>query len=106
MNKCMCWTHRHQKKLKLAMLFFVVVGVGLLLPNLGFCSVEGTLTQIQSKLIGVILPAAAIFGLVFAGLSFVAGNPGARAHLMLAIVGAIIGFGAPSIVTFIQQMVR
>ena len=75
-------------------------------PLLGFCSVESSLTAVQNKLIGTILPLAAIIGLVFAGLSFVAGSPSARGHLILAIIGAAIGFGAPSIVSWIQSLVH
>lgn len=75
-------------------------------PLLGFCSVESSLMAVQSKLIGTILPLAAIIGLVFAGLSFVAGSPNARNHLILAIVGAAIGFGAPSIVSWIQSLIH
>lgn len=63
-------------------------------PMLGFCSVESSLAAVQTKLIGTILPLAAIIGLVFAGLSFVAGSANARSHLILAIIGAAIGFGA------------
>jgi len=83
----------------------VVLAVGLLLPEIGFCSVEGSLAAIQMKLITVILPLAAILGLVFAGLSFVAGSANARQHLILAIFGAVIGFGAPSIIAFIRGLV-
>ncbi|MES2768679.1 MAG: hypothetical protein V4596_05980 [Bdellovibrionota bacterium] len=45
-------------------------------------------------------------GLVFAGLSFVAGSPNAKGHLTLAIIGAIIGFLAPSLVSFLRSMVN
>lgn len=75
-------------------------------PLLGFCSVESSLMAVQSKLIGTILPLVAIIGLVFAGLSFVAGSPNARNHLILAIMGAAIGFGAPSIVSWIQSLIH
>jgi type IV secretory pathway VirB2 component (pilin) len=75
-------------------------------PILGFCSVESSLSAVQSKLIGTILPLAAIIGLVFAGLSFVAGSQNARSHLILAIIGAAIGFGAPSIVSWIQSLIH
>lgn len=73
--------------------FLTLIGV-IGFPMLGFCSVESSLMAVQSKLIGTILPLAAIIGLVFAGLSFVAGSPNARSHLILAIIGAAIGFGA------------
>lgn len=75
-------------------------------PMLGICSVESSLAAVQTKLIGTILPLVAIIGLVFAGLSFVAGSQNARSHLILAIVGAAIGFGAPSIVSWIQSLVH
>lgn len=77
-----------------------------LFPLFGFCSVESSLAAVQSKLIGTILPLVSIIGLVFAGLSFVAGSQNARSHLTLAIIGAAIGFGAPSIVSWIQSLVH
>jgi type IV secretory pathway VirB2 component (pilin) len=77
-----------------------------LVPTTGYCTVEGTLSAVQSKLIGTILPLAAILGLVFAGLSFVAGSPNARNHLYLAIMGAVVGFGAPSIIAFVRGLVQ
>ncbi len=87
---------------------FLFLGLACLVlaPTMGFCSVESSLMAVQTKLIGTILPLAAILGLVFAGLSFVAGSPNARSHLMLAIVGAVVGFGAPSIVSWIQGLVH
>lgn len=78
----------------------------LILPTIAFCSVESSLMAVQTKLIGTILPLAAILGLVFAGLSFVAGSPNARNHLILAMIGAAIGFGAPSIVSWIQSLIH
>ena len=88
-------------------LYPLLILMGLIiLPSVGYCTVESPLTNVQTKLITVILPLAAILGLVFAGLSFVSGSPNARQHLTLAITGAIVGFGAPSIVTFIRGLVQ
>lgn len=84
----------------------IALTFGLLLPEAGFASVEGTLAAVQSKLIDVILPLAAVLGLVFAGFSFVSGSPNARQHLVLAILGACIGFGSQSIVNFIRGLVN
>ncbi len=84
----------------------LIIGVAFLLPSLGYCSVESTLATIQGRLITTILPLMAILGLVFAGFSFVMGSPNARNHLILAIIGAIVGFGAPSIVSFIRGLVQ
>lgn len=75
-------------------------------PTLAFCSVESSLMAVQDKLVGTLLPLAAMCGLVVAGLSFVAGSPNARRHLTLAIIGAIIGFGAESIVSLIRSLIH
>jgi type IV secretory pathway VirB2 component (pilin) len=87
--------------------YSALVGLALLLgPDIALASVESTLTAIQSKLITTILPLCAILGLVFGAFSFFMGNPNARAHVILAIIGAVIGFGAPSIVAFIRGLVH
>ena len=86
--------------------FAVLIAMVVLCPLAGFASVESTLSAVQSRLIGTILPLASILGLVFAAFSFVMGSPNARSHLILAMVGAAIGFGAPSIVSFIQSLVH
>ncbi len=90
------------KFLPLAFTIFVVVA----LPALGFCSVESSLAAMQTKLITVILPLVGILGLIFAALSFFAGSQNARSHLILALIGAAVGFGAPSIIAFIRGMVN
>ena len=77
-----------------------------LFPAIGLCSVESSLSAIQSKLIGTILPLVSVLGLVWAGLSFAIGNQNARSHLILAVFGAIIGFGAPSIIALIRSVVH
>ena len=76
------------------------------IPVIAHASVEGSLLAVQAKLVGTILPLAAICGLVVAGFSFVAGHPNARNHLSLAIMGAIIGFGAESIVALIRSLIQ
>jgi phage-related protein len=89
----------------ISFLVFVTV-ITLLLPAIGYCSVESTLGAIQGKLINTILPLCAVLGLVFAAFSFFTGNPNARSHLWLAIIGMIVGFGAPSIMTFVRGIVN
>ena len=88
--------------------FFIagIVALVFFCPVVGFASVESTLSAVQGRLIGTILPLASILGLVFAAFSFVMGSPNARSHLILAIMSAAIGFGAPSIVSFIQSLVH
>lgn len=92
-------------KLSLALLLGVTA-ISLLAPELAFCGVESTLSNIQSTLINRILPLVGALGMVFAAFSFFSGNPNAKGHLMLAIIGAVVGFGAPSIIDFIRSLVH
>jgi type IV secretory pathway VirB2 component (pilin) len=88
-------------------IFPVLVAAAVALaPCIGLCSVESSLTAIQSRLVDQILPLAAILGLVFAGLSFVAGSQNARTHLVLAVIGAAVGFGAQSIINLVRELVH
>ena len=80
--------------------------LALMFPELAMASVESSLNAIQQKFIGTILPVLAIIGLCIAGFSFVMGSQNARSHLFLAIIGAVIGFGAPSIVSFIRGLIN
>ena len=75
-------------------------------PEIALASVESTLSGIQSKLITTIMPLVAILGLLWAGFSFVTGNANARSHLILAVIGAGVGFGAPSIIDFIRGLIQ
>ena len=93
-------------KLSQTAYFFIILVSLCLVPMLGYCSVESTLMAVQTKLIDVIMPLAGILGLCFAALSFFTGNPNARGHLWLAIFGAVVGFGAPSIIAFIRGLVN
>jgi type IV secretory pathway VirB2 component (pilin) len=75
-------------------------------PMMAGASVESSLMTIQTKLVGTILPLVAILGFVFAGFSYLSGNANARSHLILAIVGALVGFGASSIVSFLRGLIQ
>ena len=69
-------------------------------------SVESSLMGLKNVLIGSILPIFAVLGLGFAAFSFFTGNPNAKQHLVYAVTGATILFGAQSIVDLIQRTVR
>lgn len=90
------------KKLKTILTILFVY----LVPALCFADVEGSLRNIQYRLVGTILPLAAILGFVFAGFSYISGSPNARTHLILAMIGAAVGFGASSIVSMIRSLVN
>ena len=63
---------------------------------------ESSLIGIKSRLTGVILPLVSVIGLVVATFSFITGNPDAKQHIIYALVGSAIGFGAQSIIDFIS----
>jgi len=77
-----------------------------LMPILAHASVESSLMGLKSVLLGSILPIFAVLGLGFAAFSFFTGNPQAKYHLTCALVGAVVLFGAQSIVDLIQRVVR
>lgn len=84
----------------------LLVAAATAIPFVAFGSVESSLMAVQAKIVGTLLPLAAICGLGFAGMSFVMGHPNARNHLIWACVGAIVGFGAESIVTLIRSVIQ
>ena len=86
--------------------FFVMLALSLALPLVAHASVESSLMAVQDRLVGTILPLAAVLGFVFAGFSYITGSPSARTHLVLAIIGAVVGFGASSIVNLIRSLIH
>lgn len=75
-------------------------------PWLAQASVESSLLGVQNKLTRVILPVLSVIGIALAGLSFITGNENAKRHIVYAIIGTAVGFGAQSIVDMISQTVR
>lgn len=78
----------------------------LLAAPLAHASVESSLMGLKTVLLGSILPIFAVLGLGFAAFSFFTGNPNAKQHLIYAVVGSVILFGAQSIVDLVQRVVR
>jgi lipopolysaccharide export LptBFGC system permease protein LptF len=79
---------------------------GMLVAIPAFASVESSLLGLKSVLLGSILPIFAVLALGFAAFSFFTGNPNAKQHLVYAISGAVILFGAQSIVDLLQRVVQ
>ena len=67
-------------------------------------SVESTMYNVQNKLINTFLPAAAIIGLIIAGISFAVGHENAKRHMMYAIFGTVVGFIAPSLIAMLRGL--
>ena len=94
------------RKRKLLTAIGVAFVATLIASEPSFASFESSLIGIQTKLSNVVLPTLATIGLLFAGFSFMSGNPNARQHIIYAVVGCILGFGAQAIVDFIASSVR
>lgn len=95
--------------MKLSRSSFVPRAVSLALcaaPIVAHATVETSLDAVQSKLITKIMPLAGICSLAWAGLAFLSGSESARSRLWLGIGGAVVGFGAPSIISFIQSLIH
>lgn len=86
-------------------IIFITV-IALLAAPLAHASVESSLLGLKNALLGSILPIFAVIGLGFAAFSFFTGNPNAKQHLIYAVTGAVILFGAQSIVDLIERVVR
>ena len=85
---------------------FMIYSFLFLMPIMAHASVESSLMGLKSVLLGSILPIFAVLGLGFAAFSFFTGNPNAKHHLTCALIGAVVLFGAQSIVDLIQRVVR
>lgn len=85
---------------------FLMIAALILITPFAHASVESSLLGLKNVVLGSILPIFAVLGLGFAAFSFFTGNPNAKQHLIYAVTGATILFGAQSIVDLIQRTVR
>jgi hypothetical protein len=95
----------YSRLLNAAPLLILIVGV-LLIPELSHADFYGSLDNIKFKLTRVILPCLSVIGLALAAISFFTGSPNAKQNIIYAILGCVFGFGAQSIVDFIESTVR
>ena len=77
-----------------------------LIPMLCFADFDSSLRGIKATLMGVVLPTLSVIGIVFAAFSFSSGSPNAKQHIVYAIIGVCLGFGAQIIVDLIKVTVR
>lgn len=86
--------------------FILMVMALVLIPELGSASVESSLMGMQMKLTRVILPVLSVIGIAWAAFSFITGHENAKKHILYAVLGSALGFGAQAIVDFISQTVQ
>lgn len=92
--------------MKVYLSFFLIFIVLLIIPKFCYASVESSMLALQQKLLGTILPLLSVLALLFSGLAYLTGSPNARSYLGAAITGAVLSFGAESIVTLIRSIVH
>lgn len=60
---------------------------------------------LTNKIIGTILPAISILGLVYSAILAASGDQGAKSRMVLVIIASIVGFLAPILIRWFQSAV-
>jgi hypothetical protein len=101
---------QHKKHIHTRGLYFATFFLGLLtflfIPEVTLADVDSSLRGIQGKLTNIIMPTVSMIAVGWAAISLMTGNERAKTHIMYAIIACAVGFGAKSIVEFIQATVR
>jgi hypothetical protein len=84
----------------LSISFFLLVSF---VPLFAFASLEGAMYSLRSQLSNVFLPVLSLVGIVIASISLAMGHHNAKNHIVMAVMGTIIGFGADGIIDFIRR---
>lgn len=97
---------KNRKNISAVFTLLFIVALSLTLSDPAYADLEGSIRNIKSQLSGVVLPLLSVIGLLFASFSYMTGNPNSRQHVLYALIGAGLGFGAQSIIDFISSMVH
>lgn len=84
---------------------FLVAGL-CLVPELGLADFNSSLIGIKNSLTQVVLPTLSVIGIAIAAFSFFTGHPNSKQHMVYAIIGCIMGFGAEAIMNMIRSTVQ
>ena len=83
-----------------------IVALVIAFPNAVHADFEGSLRSMKNQLSGVVLPLLSVIGLLVASFSYLTGNPEAKRHIIYALIGAGVGFGAQSIIDFLSSSIH
>lgn len=61
---------------------------------------------LTNKIIGTILPAISILGLVYSAILAASGDQGAKGRMVLVIIASVVGFLAPVVIRWFQSAVN
>ncbi len=78
---------------------------GVVLAQGGASGFESKVQSLTGSLIKTLLPMMSIFGMVYAAVLGVQGDPNARQRMTLVVFASLVGFLAPMIVGWLQSIV-
>jgi phosphoglycerol transferase MdoB-like AlkP superfamily enzyme len=99
-------TNNHKPKgeflMKKYLPFFLILSF-YLIPVASYASLEGAMYSLRSQMSTVFLPALSLIGIILAAISLAMGHHNAKNHITMAVIGAMVGFGADGIIDFIRR---
>ncbi len=96
------------KKYSLQGLMLLLIGIMVFSPELVFAqsaSFDTKVNSITNMIVGKILPAVAVFGLVYAAILAATGDESSKRRMVLVIVASIVGILAKFIIPMFQSAV-
>lgn len=91
---------------------FIIIVVSLFLPSdvfaqiggIGSSGLETRMTNLTNQVIGFVLPAVSVLGLVYAAILAAMGDQGAKQRIVLVLIASIVGFIAPLIIHWLKSI--
>src|SRR5437660_216687 len=80
----------------------LVTALFCLTPVIASASLEGAMYSLRPQMSTVFLPTLSLVGIVIAAISLAMGHQNAKNHITMAVIGAIVGFGADNIIDFVR----
>ncbi len=94
------------KKYSIQSLMLLLIGIIVLNSELAFAqsgSFDSKVNSITNMIVGKILPAVAVFGLVYAAILAAIGDESSKRRIVLVIVASIVGILAKFIIPMFQS---
>jgi type IV secretory pathway VirB2 component (pilin) len=96
------------KRLGSTLILGMAIFLFYLMPELSFAQVAGFDSKVNSLtnlIVGKILPAVAVFGLIYAAILAAAGDESSKRRMVLVIIASIVGILAKFIIPMFQGAV-
>lgn len=103
MNKQTIWTVLFIVGILAILLFFSETSFAQDMGGLGGGDLSQRVNGLTNKIIGTILPAISILGLVYSAILAASGDQGAKGRMVLVIIASIVGFLAPMLIRWFQS---